>query len=75
MRVTKTTLKTHVNIINNLLKENGVGIEYGLNIAYGGYMLVKYDGTGERARTYRHTARELYYALNAIESVLIDIYY
>lgn len=75
MRVTKTTLKNYVDRINNLLKENGVNIEYGLNIAYGGYMLVKYDGSGERAITYRHTSRELYYALNAIENVLIDLYY
>ena len=75
MRVTNTTLRNYVGRINNLLKENGVCIEYGLNIAYGGYMLVKYDGKGERARTYRHTARELYYALNAIENVLIDLYY
>ena len=69
MRATKTLLKDYVARINHILKENGV------NIAYGGYMLVKYDGTGERARTYRHTARELYYVLNAIENVLIDLYY
>lgn len=75
MRVTKELLRNHVQRINRFLKENGKDIEYGLDIAYGGYRLVKYVGSGESERSYRLTAKELYYVLYTIEKVLTDVYY
>ena len=84
MRVNKTFLNNQVDRINAILKENGVNIEYGLNRAYGGYRLVKYEGSGESYRyegagesyrSHRLTAREMYYTLNTLELALIDLYY
>ena len=75
MRVNKTFLNNQVDRVNAILKENGKNIEYGLNIAYGGYRLVKYEGAGESYRSHRLTAREMYYTLYTLELALIDLYY
>ena len=74
MRITKPILIETIKRINYLLKQNGSNIEYGLNIAYGGYMLIKYEGKGVLNRSHRMTAREMYYALVSIENVLWDMY-
>ena len=75
MRVNRNKLTTIVNRINAMLKQNSKDIEYGLNIAYGGYRLVRYEGSGESYRSHRLTAREMYYTLNTLELALIDLYY
>ena len=75
MRVNRNKLTNIVNRVNAMLKQNSKDIEYGLNIAYGGYRLVKYEGAGESYRSYRLTAREMYYTLHTLELALIDLYY
>ena len=75
MRVNRNKLTNTVNRINAMLKENGNNIEYGLDIAYGGYRLVRCECSGESYRSYRLTAREMYYTLYTLELALIDLYY
>lgn len=65
-RVTRKTLHNMVDCINTLTRE-----EYALDIAYGGYRLVKMcEHGGEADCSYRMTAREMFYTLEAIEQVL-----
>lgn len=75
MRVNKNMLNNQVNRINEVLKENNKDIVYRLEIAYGGYRLVKCVDKGVYFRSHRLTAREMYYTLNTLELALIDLYY
>lgn len=65
-RVTRKTLHNMVGCINTLTRET-----YALDIAYGGYRLVKMcEHGGEADCSYRMTAREMFYTLEAIEQIL-----
>lgn len=73
MRTSKKDLYFMIDRINHILEEKGMKNSYSLNIAYGGYRLVQLTETGgERDISYRMTCKELYYALLAIENVLIN---
>lgn len=62
MRVTKSDLYRLIDILNNESKKN-----YGLDIAYGGYKLVrKYKNGAKKDISLRVTCREMYYVLNAL---------
>lgn len=65
-RVTKTMLHNMINSINSKTKNT-----YALDIAYGGYRLVKMcENGGESDCSYRVTAKEMYYILYALDEVL-----
>lgn len=76
MRVTKTNLVRSVRRINAYLKENEKDIHYDLDIAYGGYRLIKYTNENGACidRSDRLSAREMYYVLSTLEFVLIDVF-
>lgn len=85
MRITKTMCQTQVDMLNTTLhgdadtytmtegKWRSLPERYVIDHAYGGYKLCRYcnEGGGEyEITTYRMTARELYYVLTGINTVL-----
>ena len=66
-RITKAHLHSMIDTLNRIKPMEGA--QFGLDIAYGGYRLVKrYSATGgERDLTNRGTAREIYDIMRGIE--------
>lgn len=66
-RITRAHLESMINTLNHIKPMEGA--QFGLDIAYGGYRLVKrYDATGgECDLTNRGTAREIYDIMCGIE--------
>lgn len=86
MRITKTMCKAQIDLLNRIISgdaettrqdEDGrwrsITGRYNLDHSYGGYKLCRYCNEGGGATditNYRLTARELYYVLTGINSVL-----
>ena len=75
MRVTKSDLYHIIRRINSYLKKNGKDGQYDLDCAYGGYRLIKYtnENGGCIDKSHRLSAREMYYVLYSLESVIYDV--
>ena len=85
MRITKTMCQTQVDILNTTLhgdaethtqadgRWRAIPDRYTIEHAYGGYKLCRYCNEGGGVydvTSYRMTARELYYVLTGINTVL-----
>lgn len=67
-RITKKDLHMMLERVNN--KAELSGRRFSLGCAYGGYRLEEECGAGVRDRSFRVTAKEMYFILDAIDNIL-----